>query len=92
MNSSNPIHTIQKIQDLLNTALKPTRLNIIDESAKHANHLAAKTHGGGHFALFINSPSFNDLTLIEKHKLIYKILHPLMSTEIHALRIIIDNK
>jgi BolA protein len=65
--------------------LNPTKIEIEDEGHLHVGHAGAKS--GGHFKLFIVSESFNDLSQIDRHKLIYNTLNELMKTEIHALSI-----
>mgnify|MGYP001224874146 FL=1 len=75
---------ISKIRDSLKV-LNPKVLDIIDEGHLHVGHAGAKS--GGHFKLFIVSDHFINMTVIERHKLIYKTLDNLMQTEIHALSI-----
>jgi BolA protein len=65
--------------------LKPLEMEIEDEGHLHVGHAGAKS--GGHFKLSIVSESFNGLSQINRHKLIYKTLDELMKTEIHALSI-----
>ena len=66
-------------------ALEPLRLEIADDSAKHAGHAGAR--GGGHYRLTIVSPRFSGCATIERHRLIYEALGPMMRGEIHALGI-----
>ena len=40
-----------------------------------------------HFNVIIISKSFNGLTLIEQHRLVYKILDDMVTKEIHALQL-----
>tara|TARA_X000000368_G_scaffold196602_1_gene155131 strand:+ start:808 stop:1053 length:246 start_codon:yes stop_codon:yes gene_type:complete len=40
-----------------------------------------------HFNLIVISDAFKDLSLIEQHRLIYKILNGMVAQEIHALQI-----
>ena len=40
-----------------------------------------------HFNLIVISDAFQDLSLIEQHRLIYKILNGMVAQEIHALQI-----
>ena len=40
-----------------------------------------------HFNLIVISDAFKDLSLIEQHRLIYKILNGMVAKEIHALQI-----
>lgn len=77
---------IQHMQEQLQKALQPTKLEIIDESPLHAGHEGAKT-GKGHFAITIASPAFQGKTLIQQHRLIYSALGDFMDSDIHALRI-----
>lgn len=67
-------------------ALDPQRLEILDDSAKHAGHAGAKS-GGGHYRLTIVSPRFAGCGTMQRHRLIYEALGPMMRGEIHALSI-----
>jgi BolA protein len=64
--------------------LAPRSLELVDESAKHVGHEGA-SGGGGHFSLTIVSDRFAGLTTIQRHRLVYEALGPLMQREIHAL-------
>ena len=66
-------------------ALDPQRLEILDDSAKHAGHAGAKE--GGHYRLTIVSPRFSGCGTMQRHRLIYEALGPMMRGEIHALSI-----
>jgi BolA protein len=70
----------------LNAALKPTRLELADESHLHAGHAGAK-EGRGHYRVTIVSTQFAGLRPIARHQLIYRTLGELMQTDIHALSI-----
>ena len=67
-------------------ALDPVAIEIDDESARHAGHAGARD-GGGHFRLTIVSPCFVGCRTMERHRLVYDALGPLMKREIHALSI-----
>ena len=67
-------------------ALDPLFIEINDDSAKHAGHAGARG-GGGHFRLAIVSPRFAGCKTMERHRLVYDALGPLMKREIHALSI-----
>lgn len=67
-------------------ALDPQRLEIIDDSAKHAGHAGAAS-GGGHYRMTIVSPRFAGKGTLERHRLIYDALGAMMRSEIHALSI-----
>jgi BolA protein len=67
-------------------ALDPVAVTIEDDSALHAGHAGARD-GGGHYRLGIVSPRFAGCRTIERHRLVYDALGPLMRREIHALSI-----
>ena len=77
--------TIDAIRASLAT-LDPVRIEVIDDSARHAGHAGARS-GGGHYILTIVSPRFAGLRTMERHRLVYDALGPLMKREIHALGI-----
>lgn len=66
--------------------LAPLRLEIIDDSAKHAGHAGARS-GGGHYQLLIVSEHFAGKSTLQRHRLIYDALGELMRSRIHALSI-----
>lgn len=68
------------------TALEPVRLDIRDDSARHAGHAGART-GGGHFAMTIVSAQFAGKPLMARHRMVYDALGSLMKHEIHAVSI-----
>ena len=77
--------TISTMQEKL-AALAPLRLDIADDSARHAGHAGAKS-GGGHYRLTLVSARFAGCGTLERHRLIYEALGPMMRGEIHALSI-----
>mgnify|MGYP000004616516 FL=1 len=72
-----------KIKSRLNKAMEIDFLSISNDTNKHINH---KNHdGGAHFKLEIVSSSFEGLSLLDQHKLVYKALNDMIKKEIHAL-------
>jgi len=78
---------VAEIEHKLRTALQPLRLEIEDESHKHAGHAGARESGGGHFNVTIVSAAFSGLGLLQRHRLVYDALGDTMRREIHALSI-----
>jgi BolA protein len=68
-------------------ALAPTRLELLDESAKHAGHAGAAPGGNTHWRLTIVSPEFTGKPTVARHRMIYAALGELMQHPIHALAI-----
>ena len=66
--------------------LNPVKMEIIDESWKHAGHAGAR-EGGGHYVLRIASTQFVGCNTITRHRMVYSALGELMKREIHALTI-----
>ncbi|SFO02316.1 BolA protein [Nitrosospira briensis] len=68
------------------SVLEPVKIEILDESPRHAGHAGAKS-GGGHYLLTIVSPKFAGKSALERHRLIYTALQEMMHKNIHALSV-----
>lgn len=77
---------VAQIEQRLHAALQPLRLEILDESAKHAGHAGAR-EGGGHFDVTIVATQFTGKSLLQRHRLVYDALGEAMRKDIHALSI-----
>ena len=73
------------IREKLTNKLAPTRLAIVDESARHAGHAGARPEGETHFAVRIVSPAFAGLNRVARQRLVYQILAAELATRVHAL-------
>lgn len=69
-------------------ALAPTRLELVDESAKHAGHAGAAPGGNTHWQLTIVSAAFAGKPTVARHRMVYQALGELMQQPIHALQIV----
>ena len=65
--------------------LAPLRIELIDDSAKHAGHAGAS--GGGHYRLLIVAECFRGKSTLARHRLVHDALGELMRSRIHALSI-----
>jgi len=77
------------IMSILTSTLKPSQIELVDNSRQHVGHAGTKgweESGESHFALFIVSDAFDGLSLVKRHQLIYTHLGDIMS-KIHALQI-----
>lgn len=77
---------IDFIRQRLTEALAPVRLEIVDDSHKHAGH-RGNVQGGGHFQVSVVSDAFAGKSLIQRHRMVYDALGDAMKNEIHALSI-----
>jgi BolA protein len=68
-------------------ALAPSRLELEDESARHAGHAGAAPGGNTHWKLAIVSAAFAGKPTVVRHRMIYAALGELMQHPIHALSI-----
>lgn len=68
-------------------ALAPVRIELVDESAKHAGHAGAAPGGNTHWNLTIVSAAFAGKPTVVRHRMIYQALGELMQNPIHALAI-----
>lgn len=72
---------------MLEAALSPSELEIIDDSPLHAGHAGARD-GRGHYSVRIVAEQFSGLRPLQRHQLVYKALADMMQTDIHALAIV----
>jgi len=68
-------------------SLSPTRLELEDESARHAGHAGAAPGGNTHWRVRIESPVFAGKATVARHRMVYQALGELMQHPIHALAI-----
>jgi BolA family transcriptional regulator, general stress-responsive regulator len=75
----------ETIRQKLTDRLAPLRLDIVDESHRHAGHAGARPEGETHFAVTIVSAAFVGLGRVARQRLIYQILADELATRVHAL-------
>jgi BolA protein len=71
----------------LNSALSPTRIELIDDSEQHRGHGGYNPAGESHFRLTIESASFAGKNRVDRQRMIYAALGDLMRERVHALSI-----
>ena len=77
---------VARIRALLGEALQPQRLEVADDSHKHAGHAGARG-GQGHFSVDIVSAAFAGKLPLARHRMVYAALGSMMQDDIHALAI-----
>jgi len=77
----------ERIRQKVTEAFQPTRLEIEDDSARHAGHAGAHPDGGGetHFNVLIESASFAGKSRVERQRLVYDVLAQELKERVHAL-------
>ncbi|MBS0366797.1 MAG: BolA family transcriptional regulator [Proteobacteria bacterium] len=76
---------MRQMESALRTALAPTQLDIIDDSARHAGHAGAR--GGGHYRVRLVAAAFSGHNQLQRHRLVYAALAPLLAGAVHAVNI-----
>jgi len=77
-----------RIRDKLTSALNPTKLEIVDESHRHAGHAGARPGGETHFRVEVVAAAFQGKSRLERQRMVYAALKAEMSQQIHALSLV----
>ena len=75
------------IQDKLTAAFQPIRLEVVDDSARHAGHAGASPGGESHFNVLIESQAFAGTGKVARQRMIYQALADELAGPLHALSI-----
>ncbi len=67
--------------------LSPIKLELVNESHKHAGHAGWNSSGNTHFNLLIVSDAFTEKSKVQRHKMIYQLLAVQLKDQVHALSI-----
>ena len=77
---------VDRIRDRLQAAFQPTRVEVVDDSHRHAGHPSVRD-GRGHFTVVIVSAAFVGMNKLDRHRAVYDAVQDLMATDIHAMSI-----
>ncbi len=69
----------------LEDALRPTRLDMIDESHRHEGHGGHHPDGESHFRVEIVSDAFAGKSRVERHRMVNALLAEELAGRVHAL-------
>ena len=78
---------VDTIERKLRDALSPSRLEIVDESHRHAGHVGARPEGETHFRVEIVADAFVGRSRVERHRLVMDALSEELAHPVHALAI-----
>jgi len=76
-----------EIEKRLREALAPSRLLVINDSARHHGHAGDDGSGESHFTVEIEAPGFAGLSRLERQRAVNRALGDLMRDRVHALAI-----
>jgi BolA protein len=71
----------------LEAEFAPTRLEIVDDSHRHAGHAGAAPGGETHFAVTMVSAAFNGLGRVARQRAVYAVVAAELRERVHALQL-----
>ncbi|HEY8194351.1 MAG TPA: BolA family protein [Hyphomicrobium sp.] len=75
----------RRVREKMMLALRPTRLDVINESELHAGHRNSPGTGESHFRILVISATFSGKSRVERHRLVNDLLKEELQGGIHAL-------
>ena len=69
----------------LEARFQPIKLEIVDESDRHAGHAGARAGGETHFRVLMVSPVFAGMNRVARQRLVYAVLDDELRDSVHAL-------
>jgi len=76
-----------EMKALLTQAFSPTRLEIINDSARHRGHSGDDGSGESHFTVLIESEAFTGQSRLARQRMVNRALGDIPGTRVHALAI-----
>lgn len=77
----------QEMERLLADAFAPTRLEVINDSARHQGHSGDDGSGESHFTVVIEAPAFSGKSRLERQRMVNRALGDIPGQRVHALAI-----
>ena len=77
----------QEIESLLRAALSPTRLEVINDSAKHHGHAGDDGSGESHFTVVVEADAFAGIGRLQRQRMVLAALGNIPGQRVHALAI-----
>jgi BolA family transcriptional regulator, general stress-responsive regulator len=75
------------MQRKLTAAFSPSRLDITDDSSRHAGHAGARQGGESHFNVTIESAAFAGASRVQRQRMVYGALAEELAGPVHALSV-----
>ncbi len=85
MTDSHPISKV--IHEKLTCAFAPSRLEVVDDSARHQGHAGHREGGGTHFNVEIESAAFSGVNQVTRQRQVYAALAEELAGQVHALSV-----
>ena len=75
------------IHNKLTAAFAPVRLEIEDESSRHAGHAGSREGGESHFNVLIEAEAFAGAPKVARQRMVYRALAEELAGPVHALSV-----
>jgi BolA protein len=75
----------ERISRKLHEALAPQRLDVVDDSGRHAGHTGARPGGESHVNVTVVAAAFEGLSRLERQRRVNAILAEELAGPVHAL-------
>jgi BolA protein len=79
-----------RIRDSLTQAFAPERLEVVNESHRHAGHAGDDGSGESHFRVAIRAADLAGKSRLERHRAVHAALGKDLMGRIHALALDVD--
>ena len=77
----------EAMREKLQAAFAPERLEVVDDSSKHAGHSGARENGESHFTVKITSARFQGVARLVRQRQVYAALKDELAGPVHALSV-----
>ena len=77
----------EEMHELLTAAFAPTRLAIINDSAKHHGHMGDDGSGESHFTIEIDAAAFIAMNRLARQRAVIAALGDIVGQRVHAVAI-----
>ncbi len=77
----------ETIRSKLDAAFSPVKLEVMDDSDKHAGHSGARKGGESHFTVTIEAAAFEGVARVQRQRKVYGVLAEELAGPIHALSV-----
>ena len=77
----------ERIRRALEAGLAPLRIEVVDDSGRHAGHAGARAEGETHYAVTIVAAAFSGQSRVNRQRQVYGLLAEEFRTGLHALQL-----
>ena len=75
----------ERLSEILQRELAPIRLQVTDDSARHAGHAGASPQGQTHYSVLVVAAAFRDRSRVERARQVHALLAAEFADGMHAL-------